>query len=147
MPRVVDGDNLLGSWPGRSRSDSERRNLAREIAALARGRRRRIVVVFDGLEPPGFHLGHDVHFSGQGRRADDVILDLLRREADPRGWTVVTNDRSLADQCRYLGAAVDRCDTFRSQLTSVSSAEKPDKPTDIAEWLEIFGDDDDHPER
>jgi hypothetical protein len=147
MPRVVDGDNLLGSWPERSRSDSERRTLAREIAALARARRRRIVVVFDGIAPPGLHLGHDVLFSGQGRRADDVILDLLRREDDPRGWTVVTNDRSLADQCRYLEAAVERCDAFRSQLTSVSSSEKPDKPSDITEWLEIFGDDDDRGER
>ncbi len=143
MPRLVDGDNLLGSWPGRSRSDSERRALAREIAALARDRRRRIVLVFDGVAPPGLHLGPDVLFSGQGRRADDVVLDLLRREGDPRGWTVVTNDRSLADQCRYLGASVERCDTFRSQLTSVSTAEKPDKPGDISEWLEIFHDDDD----
>ncbi len=147
MPRVVDGDNLLGSWPERSRSDSERRTLAREIAALARARRRRIVVVFDGVAPPGLHLGQDVLFSGQGRRADDVILDLLRGEDDPRGWTVVTNDRSLADQCRYLDATVERCDAFRSQLTSVSSSEKPDKPTDITEWLRIFGADDDRGER
>jgi len=141
VPRLVDGDNLLGSWPGRSRSDGERRFLAREIALFARERQRRIVVTFDGACPPGLDPGPDVLFSGPGRRADDLILDLLRREENPRGWTVVTNDRSLADQCRYLGTHVERCDVFREQLSRVSSDEKPDKTTDVSYWLEVFGND------
>ena len=48
MPILVDGDNLLGTWPGRRRSDAERRALAFELGRLAARLRRRVVVVFDG---------------------------------------------------------------------------------------------------
>jgi predicted RNA-binding protein with PIN domain len=142
MPRVIDGDNLLGTWPGRSRSDAEKRALVREVDGLMRREKRRIVVVFDGSPPPGVSYGHDVSFSGQGRKADAVILELLRRESDPRGWTVVTNDRSLADQCRFVGARVEAVSTFRERLTRDAAAEKPDALGDIDYWLDQFGGDD-----
>jgi hypothetical protein len=139
VPRLVDGDNLLGSWPGRDRSEGERRSLARQIASLARDLKRRIVLVFDGPQPPGVGLWPHVLFSGPGRRADDLILEILRGERDPRGWTVVTNDRSLGDRCRHAGASVERCDVFRDRLSRVASAEKPERAEDVAGWLKVFG--------
>jgi len=140
MPRIVDGDNLLGNWPGRKRSDADRRRLAHEVARLARRERGRIVVVFDGPAPPR-PLGRDIHFAGHGRSADDLILATLRDESDPRGWTVVTEDRSLADQCRYLGTRVERCARFRGRLTPGGEQEKPETAEDIDEWLRLFGGD------
>jgi len=140
MPFLIDGDNLLGTWPGRRRSDAERRKLAFEIDRFAARRRRRMVVVFDGASPPGISLGPDVHFAGGGRSADDVILDLIRREEDRRGWIVVTSDRSLGDQCRYMRAKTERCDLFRRRLTSGRGEEKPETEDDVAYWLEQFGD-------
>lgn len=141
MPRVVDGDNLLGTWPGRSRSDAEKRALVREVDNLMRVEKRRVVVVFDGTPPPGVSYGSDVLFSGQGRKADAMILELLRRESDPRGWTVVTNDRSLADQCRFVGAKVEAVRAFRERLVRDAAGEKPDTPGDIDYWLGQFGGD------
>ena len=41
MPRIVDGDNLLGTWPGRKRSDSDRRQLARDVGRWSHRERRR----------------------------------------------------------------------------------------------------------
>ena len=142
MPRVIDGDNLLGTWSGRSRSDAEKRSLVREVDGLMRREKRRIVVVFDGSPPPGVSYGHDVVFSGQGRKADAVILELLRRESDPRGWTVVTNDRSLADQSRFMGARVEAVRAFRERLMRKTAVEKPDTPGDIDFWMDQFGRDD-----
>jgi len=142
MPRVIDGDNLLGTWPGRSRSDAEKRALVREIDGLMRREKRRVVVVFDGSPPPGVSYGSDVFFSGQGRKADAVILELLRRERDPRGWTVVTNDRSLADQCHFVGAKVEPVRLFRERLARDASGEKPEASGDIDYWLDQFGGDD-----
>ena len=142
MPRVIDGDNLLGTWPGRSRSDAEKGALVREVDQLIRREKRRVVVVFDGSPPPGVSYGSDVLFSGQGRKADAVILELLRRESDPRGWTVVTNDRSLADQCRFVGAKVEAVRPFRERLVREATGEKPDTPGDIDFWLDQFGGDD-----
>jgi predicted RNA-binding protein with PIN domain len=139
VPRVIDGDNLLGTWPGRSRSDADKRALVREVDRLTRREKRRIVVVFDGSAPPGVSYGADVLFSGPGRKADAVILELLRGESDRRGWTVITNDRSLADQCRYVGARVEAAKTFRERLSSDGAGEKPETPGDIDYWLSEFG--------
>ena len=142
MPYLIDGDNLLGTWRGRSRSDSERRSLAFEIARFGTRRRRRIVVVFDGSAPPGSHFGTDVHFSGPGQTADEVILALLRDQEDRRGWIVVTSDRSLADQCRYMEAGVERSDNFRKRLARSPTEEKPEREDDVDYWLEQFDRDD-----
>ena len=116
MPRVIDGDNLLGTWPGRSRADADKRALAREVDGLRGEETRRVVLVFDGPPPPGDSYGLDVLFSGKGRKADAVILELLREANDKSGWTVVTNDRSLADQCRWLGARIETARDFRGRL-------------------------------
>lgn len=141
MPYLVDGDNLLGTWPGRRRDDEARRVLAFELARLSRRIGKRVVVLFDGADPEGMSLGPDVSFSGPGRSADDRILGLLRREADPRGWTVVTSDRSLADRCRHLGSRTERSDRFRKRLCSVAGREKPEREDDVTFWLETFGED------
>jgi predicted RNA-binding protein with PIN domain len=138
MPHVIDGDNLLGTWPGRSRSDAEKRKLVREVWQLARIEHRRIVVVFDGSPPPGVSYGSQVLFSGPGRNADAVILEFLRAQIDRRGWTIVTSDRPLADQSRFLGAQVESTRTFRDRLGRDVSEEKPDTPGDLDYWLEQF---------
>lgn len=142
MPRVIDGDNLLGTWPGRSRSDAEKRRLVREVSRLARRERKRIIIVFDGSPPPGVSYGPHVLFSGPGQKADAVILEFLRRETDRPGWTIVTSDRSLADQCRWLGARVETPRAFRERLSLDSAGEKPEVPGDLEFWLEQFGGDD-----
>jgi predicted RNA-binding protein with PIN domain len=143
MPLLVDGDNLLGTWPGRKRSDAGRRELARLLFRYATGNRRKVVVVFDGPRPPVPPPTPDVHYSGGGHSADDLILTLLREERDPRGWTVITSDRSLADQCRYVGARVERSDRFRRRLLQPAAEDKPDGPVDVDDWMDYFGVSDD----
>jgi hypothetical protein len=141
MPVLVDGDNLLGSWPGRDRSEASRTELVAEVRGLARRERRRLVLVFDGEPPWPAAAGPDVRWSGRGRTADDLILEILRGEPDRRGWTVVTNDRSLGDQCRWLEARLERCERFRQRLAHPSGKEKPERVGDVEEWLRVFGED------
>ena len=142
MPFLVDGDNLLGTWPGRRRSDAERRQLAMELGRLALRWRRRVLVVFDGQPPPETSFGASVRFAGSARTADDLILEILREQNDRRGWNVITSDRSLGDQCRYLDARVERCDLFRRRMSRDPVAEKPDRVEDLDYWMEQFGEDD-----
>ncbi len=141
MPILVDGDNLLGTWPGRRRSDAERRSLALQLDRFGVRRQRRVLVVFDGMPPPGLHLGAGARFAGSGRTADEVILEVLRDQQDRRGWIIVTSDRSLGDQCRYLQARLERCHEFRRRLGQKPDQEKPDREADVDYWLEQFGDD------
>ena len=143
MPFLVDGDNLLGTWPGRRRSDAERRDLAMELGRLAHRWRRRVLIVFDGQPPPAPSFGSNVTFAGGARTADDVILQMLREQTDRRGWIVITSDRSLGDQCRYLEARVERCDRFRRRMSRDPATEKPDPGEDLDYWLEQFGEDGD----
>ncbi len=137
MPFLVDGDNLLGAWRDRSRSHRDKHRLSGEIFRFATARRRRVLLVFDGepLTPPPTS---DILYSGHGRTADDLILSLLGEQADPRGWTVVTNDRPLGDRCRHLGARVERCDQFRKRLTASGDGDKPAGKIDVDDWLQWF---------
>lgn len=141
MPIAVDGDNLLGTWKGRRRRETDKRALAFELERYGRRERRRIVTFFDGARPPGSPFGRDVRFSGPGRSADDAILAWIREQSDPRGWTVVTSDRSLADQCRWLGARTERSDRFRGRLGVREGREKPEPGEDLDYWSEVFGSD------
>jgi hypothetical protein len=139
MPVLIDGDNLLGTWPGRRRSVAERRELAMQIGRLANRERKKMLIVFDGTAPPAPAFGAGTRFSGKGVSADDTILEFLRGVEDPRGWLVVTSDRSLGDQCRYLGARVERSDRFRHRLRYGDRREKPEREEDVDYWLEQFG--------
>jgi predicted RNA-binding protein with PIN domain len=139
MPFLIDGDNLLGTWPGRKRSDAERRRLAMELGRFGTRQRRQVVTVFDGTPPPGSSFGSGVHFSGRGRTADQLILELLEQQQDRRGWIVVTSDRSLGDQCRYREARVERSDRFRMRMTRECGPEKPERENDVDYWLDQFG--------
>ncbi len=138
MPRVVDGDNLLGGWPGRSRAEADKRRLSHELARLARQEGREILLVFDGPEPMGVAFGGRTRFAGQGQSADAMILAHLRQQRDPRGWIVVTDDKSLGDQARWVGARVERCQMLRDRLGQ-GGEEKPGGQDDLDYWKDVFG--------
>ncbi len=139
MPLLIDGDNLLGTWRGRDRGEGAKRKLSFELARYAARVRRRCVLVFDGPAPSGLGFGGETRFSGRGRSADAWILDFLRAEPDPRGWLVVTSDRSLGDRCRHLTARTERSDLFRKRLRAGPADEKPEPGDDVEYWLEKFG--------
>jgi len=138
MPRIVDGDNLLGGWPGRTRSEADKRRLSHELARLSRREGREISLVFDGPEPMGVAFGGLTRFAGQGQTADALILAHLRNQQDPRGWIVVTDDKSLGDQARWVGARVERCETLRARLAG-GGEEKPGGQEDLDYWKDVFG--------
>jgi hypothetical protein len=142
MPILVDGDNLLGT-SGLKRSAASRRELAMTLARLGVRDRKRVVTVFDGTDPGAPAFGANVHFAGGARSADDLILSMLRDVPDKRGWVVITSDRSLGDQCRWLGARVEPCHRFRERLTSSKHGEKPEREENIDFWLKEFGVEDD----
>lgn len=138
MPWIVDGDNVLGS----RRDDRRKRELAAAVAALGRARGQSILLVFDGTDP-GVVFPGSVIWSGAGKRADDLIRARVLAAGEPRGWTVVTDDRPLGDRCRTAGARVMRCAPFRRSLESLGDGrEKPDRSDDVDYWESVFSEDD-----
>ncbi|HLG14699.1 MAG TPA: NYN domain-containing protein [Blastocatellia bacterium] len=151
MPYIVDGNNVMGQRPGWHRDKPKaRRRLLEQIAALARAKKVRITVVFDGGGDREFPEGSAYHgarilYAEPGSDADTRILRLVEASADARGITVVTSDRRLAFAVRACGAKVVRSGVFRRSLdeasedaTHTADAVRPEGG-DIEEWLRYFG--------
>lgn len=97
---LIDGSNALPAL-GEDRLDDEaRRRLVTAVASIARQRRTRAIVVFDGSPSTSFarSLGDvTVRFSGAGS-GDDLIVAIVSQERSQ--WTVVTRDRELRSRLR-----------------------------------------------
>ncbi len=87
-----------------------------------------ITVVFDGREQeqsrttlprtgsaPGVHIV----FSPQNTSADTVIERLVYQQSDRMNCIVVSNDRSLRDQCRGMGTLTMEADSFLNAVRQV----------------------------
>ena len=103
MSELVDGNNVMGRLGGGSRE-----GLVAELTELARRKRKKLTVVFDGPPPPGRPkvqaLGDVTVVCAAPRSADEEIVRRVREARDPRGVTVVTDDRLLAESAAAAGA-------------------------------------------
>jgi predicted RNA-binding protein with PIN domain len=146
MPYLIDGHNLIGSFPGFSLSDPEdERKLAELLSRYAAKIRRRMIVFFDGGQAGSGapRLGLlTARFIPPPRTADDAIRDFLRRESDPHAYTVITSDRQLAENVRRIGAISMNARAFAQiVLATVEMRKKQAPPADkgnIDEWLLLF---------
>ncbi|MCG3194334.1 MAG: hypothetical protein DIJKHBIC_03592 [Thermoanaerobaculia bacterium] len=144
MAEIVDGNNLLMSLGGGSRDV-----LLSELSELARRKRKPIVVVFDGPPPSGRgkvqHLGAVTIVHAAPRTADEEIVRRIQESRDPKGITVVTDDRGLASAARSAGARVASVSDFKQISTRRLSAgreteREPGLPVSAREWEKWFSD-------
>ncbi len=118
---------------------------------LDRVRKGRVVVVADGSPKPDDRASADTGgvqliFSGKGREADDVIEDLIEREADPRNLIVVSSDHRLQRAAQRRGATFMDAEPFLRKLaealqgsdTPLGGPEKPVNTPDAAAWMKKF---------
>ena len=141
---LLDGNNLLGRFRG------ERSALVAEVAELARRKRKRFVVVFDGPPEPGRPkvqaLGDVTLVCAAPLSADEEILRRVREARDPRGVTVVTDDRELASLVAAAGARVVGLEAYRGdarrriESAPASEAVKPAPTVGLKEWERWFSD-------
>jgi len=149
MPYLIDGNNLLGAArDARLALPRTERELIRVLSRFAGRRRGRLTIVFDG--PPGSRQGGaagpaagvKVIYSGAGRTADDVILEMAERSRAPGDIVLVTSDRALRSRARGLGCRLMGCAEFAARLSAAGepAAGEEDKPAagDAEEWLRWF---------
>jgi predicted RNA-binding protein with PIN domain len=159
---LVDGNNVIGQRVGWHRDKpGSRRRLMREAAQLARTRKLRITVVFDGAPDPQFpdgssYRGVRLFYSRQGSDADERIIEIVEAERNRKNMVVVTSDGKLASRVRVNGVRVMRSGEFRRMLdetaraesieesgmpgmTGMEESDKNIKDGEMSEWLRYFG--------
>lgn len=151
MPILIDGHNLIGQMKTISLADpDDEEQLIERLVTYQRRRRRKITVVFDA----GAHVGPSseyeqrtagvrIIYARPGQRADDVICRIVRDSSDRRGWLVVSSDRAVQAEVRYLGASIIAADQFARELAiprlqAPQEEERSLSPSEVDEWLRIF---------
>ena len=145
VPEIVDGNNLIGRLGGGTRD-----GLVTELCEVARRKRRRLTVVFDGPPEAGrakVQAFGDVQVVyAAPRSADEEIVRRIREARDPRGVTVVTDDRALASAVAAAGARTAGIEFFQRDASARMSAPPPaetGKPAGAGnpkEWERWFSD-------
>lgn len=153
---LIDGNNVIGrrakgyeDWfqdkPG------ARRQFLKDVAALAKTKKLRLTVVFDGAPDPSFpdgasFRGVKVFYARQGSDADTRIVEMTEAERNKKSLTVVTSDRKLAERVRVCGVQVMRAGEFQRLLDqaakpAVRSGEAAFriKEDEADDWLRYFG--------
>lgn len=116
---LVDGNNVIGQRVGWHRDkEGARRRLLEEMAQMARIRKIRISVVFDGHPDRSFpdgssYRGVKILYARPGSDADTRLVELVEGSRERRNLTVVTSDRQLTARIRINGVRVVRSGEFR----------------------------------
>lgn len=152
MPYLVDGNNLCGAARDRRLGiPTDEQEMIRCLASFAGLRGAPLTVVFDGAPGAGRQPGRigrlNVDYSGKGRPADDVLVDIVRASRNPRNLILVSSDRRLRDRVRVLGCRVMGCRQFAGILNrspAPDGHEEGEKPAvvDVEEWERYFAGED-----
>ncbi|MCD4814705.1 NYN domain-containing protein [bacterium] len=115
---IVDGFNIIRRDNELSRIEQinflgAQDTLVQKMAAYRRGTSNKVTIVYDGANSENSFRqnsqknGINVIYSAQGETADDVIVDMVARDAHQRSrYLVVTADRDLGSACRRHGVVV-----------------------------------------
>ncbi len=157
---LIDGNNVIGqrgkdyeSWY--HDKPATRRQFLKDLAALAKAKKLRLTVVFDGAPDLSFPDGSSfrgvkVFYARQGSDADTRIVEMAEAERNKKNLVVVTSDRKLADRVRVCGVRVMRSGEFRKMMddasATVSQSESQIKEEKTGDWLRYFGVEDEEEE-
>ena len=149
---VIDGNNVIGGRVGWHRDKpGSRRLLLHDLARLARAKKLRLNVVFDGAPDPQFpdgssYRGVRIFYARVGSDADSRVVEMVEAERNKKSLVVVTSDRKLTSRVRASGARVMRSGEFRRMLDEIAEnatdqeADTPKiKDDEMSEWLRYFG--------
>lgn len=152
---IIDGYNMLhlvDAYRGEINKDLQtaREKLLRDLQNYRAIKNITIIVVFDGspdVSYPSNYRGIGVIFSHAPRKADPIIMDLIRKEDKKRSISIVTNDHEItnfarAANCNCLSPQefYQRIKSIQNTLTDIDTKFDGEmKPEELAEWKMIFG--------
>jgi len=151
VPVIIDGHNLIGKMPTISLSDPEdEEKLIKLLARHLHKNRQKVIVVFDKGTEADFSPQRrgprlSVIFAPPETSADAIIIEMIKRDPNPKGLTVVSSDNEIRRCARSRRSRTVSAETFAKKLASspegerrrsVPSAENDD--IDVDEWIDYF---------
>jgi len=150
---LIDGNNVIGqrgkgyeNW--HQDKPASRRRLLADLARLARVKKLRLAVVFDGAPDSSFPDGSSfrgvkIFYARQNSDADARIIEMAEAERSKKSLIVVTSDNRLAQRVRVCGVRVMRSGEFRQMMEDAIEASGTEDPevaeTEMNEWMQYFG--------
>ena len=142
---LIDGYNLLHAYARGPADAAARERLIGLVADHCRRGGYRARIVFDAsgdLMPFSCRGAVEIRTVREGRKADDEILETVGMTADRTAYTVVTDDREIADGSRRSGVEVVGCDAFLRSLAGPPEEERKADgapPEEVDYWMKEFG--------
>jgi predicted RNA-binding protein with PIN domain len=155
MPLLIDCYNVLHAEKPASLAGLGEASLC-GLLMRSQWARGGVTVVCDGRPKPHSPSPDAVGavtliFSGAGRSADDVIIELIEKNTSPRRLTVVSSDRVIRKAARRRRARDVSSEEFLKQLARAAQSggggtASPGKPAvgplpdeQVDRWLDWFG--------
>ncbi len=151
MPVIVDGHNLIGKMSSVSLADpDDEEKLVKLLLRHLRHGKQKAIVVFDkgcerDLMPSQMGSRLRVIFAPPGSSADAVIIDMIKKDPNPKGLTIVSSDNEIRRCARSRRARLMFAEDLARELESepkphhkhMIGKEKPER-IDVAEWADFF---------
>ena len=121
MRWMVDGMNVIGTRPDGWWKDRHGAmvRLVEQLERWSAATGNDVTVVFERRPSPPIDspVVQVAHAPKPGpNAADQEIVRRLRADSEPEGVRVITSDRALADQARFLNASVESAEAFRREI-------------------------------
>jgi predicted RNA-binding protein with PIN domain len=154
---LIDGHNLLAKLSsiefGAPNSEAELTLLLRRWTAA--GRKRQVIIIFDGGLPGGKDRllstsSVNVLFAPRDRTADDLLIARIRKIGNPSEITVISDDREVREATQAKKAVWLSASAFAKRLDSldeppnsgISTTEQDMSVEELKGWLELFSGED-----
>jgi hypothetical protein len=151
MPVIIDGHNLIGKMSSISLADpDDEQKLVNALAEQLRYNYQKVIVVFDKgsdieFVPRRRARGLSVIFAPPKSSADAIIIDMIKKDPNPKGLTIVSSDNEIRRCARSRRARLMSSEEFAKKLQSAHT----DRPRtgaprdehediDVDEWLDYF---------
>ena len=155
---IIDGYNLIHAAPHRFQKmielENRRSHLLKILKSSGLLRYDKIIVVFDGQlsDFPNVKESEGkvvVIYSGKHQEADEVIQELIRKEAQNSQVKIVSSDQEIRNSARDHGTKVVSSQQFWQSLSPASQKKSrtseglptPDRQLsdkEVKEWMRIF---------
>ncbi len=151
MPVIIDGHNLIGKMSSLSLADpNDEEKLVKVLARHLLPRRQKAVVVFDkgsdlNFTPKQVGPRLRVLFAPPESSADAIIIDMIKRDPNPKGLTIVSSDNEIRRCARSRRARLMLSEDFAEKIERKPRRRRRSEPEnerlddmDVAEWFDYF---------